>query len=209
MRHRLEDSADAWLDANAAGVSGDANLIEQIVANRRTQRRGWYAAAVFFLLAVAGWWPRLTEVAGDAAAGISPLQAAADRGREHLLKSGQQQIGRWAWSHENGVEAQVHGDVVWDGEHQQGYLTLAGLPPSVESGGQYQLWIFDGARDDRYPVDGGVFDVPAGAGQLTVPIRPALKVSKPVMFAITLEPSGGVVVSDRQHLMTLARASEH
>ncbi len=47
------------------------------------------------------------------------------------------------------------------------------------------------------------------ASRLTVPIRPALRVSQPVAFAVTLEPVGGVVVSDRSHLMALARAGGH
>jgi hypothetical protein len=51
-----------------------------------------------------------------------------------------------------------------------------------------------------------VFDVPADHPSLTVPIRPALRVSQPVAFAVTLEPTGGVVVSDRSHLIALARA---
>jgi anti-sigma-K factor RskA len=86
-----------------------------------------------------------------------------------------------------------------------GYLTLEGLEPNERTDRQYQLWIFDGTRDDRYPVDGGVFDVPHGAASVTVPIRPSLRVAQPVAFAVTLEPAGGVVVSDRQHLMALAR----
>jgi hypothetical protein len=165
-----------------------------------------YAAAACLAVAVAGWWPRITNLANDAAHGIAPLQADAERGRQQLLASGGQHVGRWAWTHESGLAADVRGEVVWDGERQEGYLTLAGLAPNVPAGRQYQLWIFDAARDDRYPVDGGVFDVPAGNSSLTVPIRPALRVSQPVAFAVTLEPVGGVVVSDRSHLMALARA---
>lgn len=158
------------------------------------------------MLAIAGWWPRLTPLLNDAAHGISPLQADAERGREQLLKSSGERVGRWPWAHESGLVAEVRGEVVWDGERQQGYLTLSGLEPNAPAGRQYQLWIFDAARDDRYPVDGGVFDVPVHSQLMTVPIRPALRVSQPVAFAVTLEPVGGVVVSDRSHVMALARA---
>jgi anti-sigma-K factor RskA len=103
------------------------------------------------------------------------------------------------------LPATVDGDVVWDGRRQRGYLTLTGLPPNQRGTHQYQLWIFDAARDDRYPVDGGVFDVPADAQRVVVPIRAALHVSQPVAFAVTLEPAGGVVVSDRTHLVAMAR----
>jgi hypothetical protein len=207
VRRRLDQSADAWLRACAEAEPDLPPVIEKIVVDRKAQRRGWYAAAACFALAVAGWWPRLTDFTIDAAHGISPLQSAAERGREHLLKLDGEHIGRWGWAHESGVAANVTGEVVWDPVHQVGYLTLAGLEPNVATGRQYQLWIFDGTRDDRYPVDGGVFDVPHGSGTVTVPIRPALRVSQAVAFAVTLEPAGGVVVSDRQRLMALARAS--
>ena len=159
------------------------------------------------VLALAGWWPRLAPIADDVAHGISPLQADAERGREHLLETGGDHLGRWSWTHESGLVADVRGEVVWDSERQQGYLTLSGLEPNAPAGRQYQLWIFDAARDERYPVDGGVFDVSVRNQSTTVQIRPALHVSQPVAFAVTLEPVGGVVVSDRSHLMALARAS--
>ena len=206
VKRRLDESADAWLRACAETTDDLPPVIEKIVVDRKAQRRGWYAAAACLALAVAGWWPRLAEFGADAANGISPLQADVERGREYLLKTGGAHLGRWGWSHESGVESSVHGEVIWDGARQQGYLTLAGLPPNGETGQQYQLWIFDGTRDDRYPVDGGVFDVPPGDQSVTIPIRPALKVRQPMAFAVTLEPAGGVVVSDRQHLMALARA---
>lgn len=206
VKRRLDESADAWLRACAETTDDLPPVIEKVVVDRKAQRRGWYAAAVCLALAVAGWWPRLAELGADAANGISPLQADVERGREYLLKTGGAHLGRWNWSHESGVGSNVRGEVIWDGALQQGYLTLAGLPSNVETGRQYQLWIFDGSRDDRYPVDGGVFDVPPGDQSVTIPIRPTLKVWQPMAFAVTLEPAGGVVVSDRQHLMALARA---
>jgi len=205
VRRRLDESAEAWFRARAETTDDLPPVIEKIVIDRKAQRRGWYAAAVCLVLAIAGWWPRLAELGVDAANGISPLQADVERGREYLLKTSGAHLGRWSWSHESGVAAKVHGEVIWDGARQQGYLTLAGLQSNAETGRQYQLWIFDGTRDDRYPVDGGVFDVPPGDQPVTIPIRPALKVSQPMAFAVTLEPAGGVVVSDRQHLMALAR----
>jgi len=46
------------------------------------------------------------------------------------------------------------GDVVWDRRAQRGFLLLRGFVPNDPARSRYQLWIFDGARDDRYPVDG-------------------------------------------------------
>jgi hypothetical protein len=176
-----------------------------VVVDRRATRQAVLAAAACLLLAVIGWWPRLADLAHDASHGVSPLLSSAEKGREHLLQSADHHLGRWSWTHESGVAAEVQGEVVWDGARQEGYLTLSGLPAN-EHARQYQLWIFDAERDERYPVDGGVFDVPPGQPTLTVPIRPALRVHQPVAFAVTLEPAGGVVVSDRSHLMALARA---
>jgi Anti-sigma-K factor rskA, C-terminal len=209
LRRRLDASAEAWCQSAQAGASEVPFVRERVVIDHRAQRRGWYAAAACLVLAVAGWWPRLAHFADDAAHGISPTQTDAERAREHLLRTGGERVGRWAWTHESGLAADVHGEVVWDGERQEGYLTLSGLEPNAPAGRQYQLWIFDAARDDRYPVDGGVFDVPVHSQTMTVPIRPALHVSQPVAFAVTLERVGGVVVSDRSHLMALARAGGH
>jgi len=208
LRRRLDASADAWICS--AATRDESVAVPPIravhVVDRKAQRRGWYAAAACLLLAIVGWWPRLGSIEHDANHDLSPSQAEAERGREDLLNSGSQHLGRWAWSHESGVEADVQGDVVWDGERQVGYLRLSGLAPNGETGRQYQLWIFDAARDDRFPVDGGVFDVPLDSPMITVPIRPTLMISQPVAFAVTFERAGGVVVSDRRHLMALARA---
>jgi anti-sigma-K factor RskA len=148
------------------------------------------------VLAVVGWWPRLAEVA------LGP-----ERARAQMLAAGGPAVGHWPWAHESGLAATVSGDVVWDGARQRGYLTLTGLPANERGRQQYQLWIFDAARDDRYPVDGGVFDVPADSDRVVVPIRASVRVSQPVAFALTLEPAGGVVVSDRTHLVAMARTS--
>jgi hypothetical protein len=70
---------------------------------------------------------------------------------------------------------------------------------------QYQLWIFDAKRDERYPIDGGVFDIPAGATEVVIPIKARLAVNDPAAFAVTIEQPGGVVVSAREHVVALAK----
>ena len=91
--------------------------------------------------------------------------------------------------------AQVKGDVVWSNRRQSGFMRLAGLPANRRSAEQYQLWIVDPSRDE-HPIDGGVFDVPAGVDEIVVPIDAKLPVDAPKVFALTLEQVGGVVVSD-------------
>jgi hypothetical protein len=45
--------------------------------------------------------------------------------------------------------------------------------------------------------------VPANSSDVVIPIRAALIVRKPAAFAVTLEKPGGVVVTDRQHVLAL------
>ncbi|TWU00416.1 Anti-sigma-K factor rskA [Botrimarina colliarenosi] len=101
-------------------------------------------------------------------------------------------------------EEAAYGDVVWSDAAQQGYMRFRGLKANDPAVEQYQLWVFDAERDERYPVDGGVFNIPAGEGEHVVPIRTTLPVTKATLFAITVEKPGGVVVSDRSRLPLLA-----
>jgi anti-sigma-K factor RskA len=89
----------------------------------------------------------------------------------------------------------VTGDVVWSDANQTGYMRLAGMPVNNPTQQQYQLWIVAPGRAPQ-PVDGGVFDIVSGDGEIIVPINAKLDVSQPVAFAITLEKPGGVVVSE-------------
>ncbi len=97
----------------------------------------------------------------------------------------------------------VSGDVAWNDERQEGYLRLVGMPMNDPNISQYQLWIVDPDRDAN-PVDGGVFDVPEGGGEIVIPIDAKLIVSNPDAFAITREQPGGVVVSDGPLLIVAA-----
>jgi hypothetical protein len=86
-------------------------------------------------------------------------------------------------------------------------MRFEGLPPIDPTEAVYQLWIFDASRESftdspleiRHPVDGGVFAV-TDAGVAEVPITAKLPVGEPVLFAVTVEPPGGVVVSDRSRI---------
>ncbi|GAB5558838.1 MAG: hypothetical protein SynsKO_04850 [Synoicihabitans sp.] len=99
--------------------------------------------------------------------------------------------------------AALGGDVIWQDDSQTGYLRFNGLPVNDPTEAQYQLWIVDPERDER-PVDGGVFDIPAGGGNVIIPIRAALRVDDPVAFVITVEQPGGVVVSKQEIVAAIA-----
>lgn len=106
-------------------------------------------------------------------------------------------------------QGEIAGFVVWNDELQEGYMAfeqLAANDPSIE---QYQLWIFDTARSDEQPVDGGVFNFAVDSafnvdGRTLVPIDAKLPITHAKMFALTVEAPGGVVVSSREKLPGLA-----
>ena len=83
-------------------------------------------------------------------------------------------------------------------------MRFRGLAPNDPSVSQYQLWIFDRDQDERFPVDGGVFDVESGEGDVFVEIDPKLEVREPYLFAVTVEKPGGVVVSSRERIVLAA-----
>ncbi|MEM7050887.1 MAG: anti-sigma factor [Acidobacteriota bacterium] len=155
----------------------------------------WLVAAAGLLLAILGWWPRTAPVVP------SPTTAEI---RSNLLRDSPdaQQI---AWTATEDLAARgAEGDVVWSSALQQGFMRIRGLEVNDPGQVQYQLWIFDKTRDERYPVDGGVFDIPAGASEVVIPIASKLQVNEPFLFAITVEPPGGVVVSSRERIVLTA-----
>lgn len=160
-------------------------------ARRASGLMGWAVAATLAIVVVLALRPDVEPAAPDSAAARAALIAEADTS---VVEWGQSEIPAYN---------RVTGDVVWNDELQQGYLRLAGMPVNDPSISQYQLWIVDPDRDAN-PVDGGVFDIPPGAGEIIIPIRAKLEVDDPVAFAITREQPGGVVVSDGPLLIVAA-----
>ena len=163
---------------------------------RATPWAPWLTAAAALVLAVAGWWPR---VGGDGGPEIvtQPETPGVEQSPDAI---------RWAWSGtEDPAVGEVGGEVVWSGAEQRGFMRIRGLAANDPGVEQYQLWIFDRARDERYPVDGGVFDV-TSSGEVLIPIDAKIAVEEPVLFAVTVEKPGGVVVSSRERIVLLAQA---
>ncbi len=174
---------------------------------------GWLAAAACLVLAVFGWLrspappapipPVVQVVPAPAIKAIEPpVPPTPEEQRAALLaKSDSLKITLAATKDPAG--AGIQGDVVWDPATQRGFMHFTGLQPNDPAVHQYQIWIFDAGRDKRYPVDGGVFDVPANGSEVVIPVRAALMVHKPAAFAVTVEKPGGVVVSGREHVIAL------
>ncbi len=146
---------------------------------------GWYLAAAMALA--------FSVYRMDDAVTTAPLSSIAEQ-RQALLTEADTVVVPWAPSEKSGFGA-VTGDVVWSNSRQTGFMRLAGMPVNDVSVYQYQLWIVDPARDSK-PVDGGVFDIPAGVEEIIVAIDAKLAIVSPKVFAITAEQPGGVVVSD-------------
>jgi hypothetical protein len=195
LRERLEHCADDWVN-ECASQRAKAHQ----AAERRSRFVPWLLATASLALAILGWWPRVVELERGVAAAGGFTQWWAVREREQMLRTAGVQHAAWGGAGESGA-----GDVVWDPHRQRGFLRLSGFVPNDPDRAQYQLWIFDAARDERYPVDGGVFDVPPGRDDVLIPVHPTLPVSRAVAFAITVERPGGVVVSAREKIVGLAK----
>lgn len=177
----------------------------------------WLLAAVLFVAAATGWWRVLvlTRAGGAkaqppvAAAGVPPALIPQDRSpelaRAALLASSGQAVPLPFAGTPDPLAQGVTGDVVWSAERQRGFLRFQNLPTNDPSVYQYQLWIFDATRDERFPIDGGVFDVPAG-GEVVIPIEAKLPVRAATLFAVTIEKPGGAVVSSRERIVLLAKS---
>jgi len=211
LREQLHANAKLWLDARDSTVVP----FEKDTAGKRSSSRSsvlpWFAAAACLLLAIGGWWPRLREAPRNQQAQVvqpsQPRVASLAEQRAALLASGAQ-VTQLTWTNTaDPASIGVSGDVVWDNVTQRGFMRFSGLAANDPNLLQYQLWIFDAQQDERYPIDGGVFDIPPGGGDVIVPIKAALGVRAPVMFAVTVEKPGGVVVSGREHIVTLAKSA--
>ncbi len=163
-------------------------------------RMGWLAAAAAIALAAVAWWPRVAGVTDP----LSPAELRtaliqSDSDAMTLVLDPSEEPGAQGYQ---GVVAEV----VWSQSRQEGYLRVRGLPASDFAQSQYQLWITDSTRDDRYPVSGGVFDISLASadpvtGEVIIPIKPGVAVGRATAFALTLERAGGAVVPEGPTLL--------
>ncbi len=161
---------------------------------------GWLAAAAMLVLFV-------RANAGSPAETPQGIVATVDARvalRDSLLASSTVQRQLWTPTTDSTAFG-ASGEVLWDPVSQRGVMRFVGMTANDRERWQYQLWIFDAERDERYPVDGGVFDIPTGEREVLVPIRARLGVSKAVLFAVTVESPGGVVVSSRERIAVTAQ----
>lgn len=151
---------------------------------------GWMTALAAAAVATGLWFTR-----GDQAPAAPASPAAA---RSALIATVDDAITTvWEGS-------SLGGDVTWSPRRQQGFVRLRGLPANAPADTRYQLWIFDGARDERFPVDGGLFDAAPAGAETIVAITPRIPIGRATRFMITAEGAAGAVVSDRQRVIAVA-----
>jgi hypothetical protein len=185
VRIRLETAADVFFGPSKPRPTA------RLIVKRSLPWVGWMAAAASLVFALQPprevkdipKQPPRQPTLQERLAGVAPRRLSAT---DHPLARG------------------GSGLVAWSPERQEGYLQIRGLAESDPAQGVYQLWIFDAARDDRFPVDGGTFTITDANATTVIPIRPSLAIRQPTLFAVTLEPPGGVVVSDRKRLLLTA-----
>lgn len=179
---------------------------------------GWVAAAAILVFAIGAYLSKkpdsIANVPPAPSTAPSPppvLASAAPKGSEDRAEGRAKLLAmagtvRTEWTATKDPAASgAKGDVVWNAAEQKGYMRFSGLAKNDPRGAQYQLWIFDKTRDDKYPVDGGVFDVDQDSGDVIVPITARLPVAQASLFAVTVEKPGGVVVSKRERIVVTAK----
>lgn len=171
---------------------------------------GWLAAAACLAVA-AGVWTARPSASSSTPVAVGP---SGGNGAGLIVDSVVARADTlnidWKPLPDDTCREQCAGRVIWNNELQQGWMVFKGLAVNDPTQFQYQLWIFD--KDQKHPVDGGVFDIAQARfndkGEIVVAIRPAIKVSSPQAFAVTVEKPGGVVVSDQTRIAVLAPVSK-
>lgn len=169
------------------------------------QALGWYAAiaALIALAFIISRPPTETVIEVERVVEVPaqpkvPTQTPLDEQYTQLAAKPGVVAAPWGFNADGGDErfANATGQIIFDPETQTGYMKLSGLPVNDPDQEQYQLWIVDADRPDETTnrVDGGVFDV-TDAGEVIVPVNPKITAAQPVVFALTIERPGGVVVS--------------
>ena len=211
LQTRIAEQTVAALTGPIDNDTSRGGAVVSMDAHRTAKRRAmpaWLAAAASIVIAFALWMrgPEIREVPVEVEriVEVAP-QLPPPELRLASLEQQASELVRSSWQlTEDYADLSVDGDVVWSAQDQEGYMVFRGLPANDPTQNQYQLWIFDATRDDSFPVDGGVFDMPADASEVVVPINAGVPVRVATLFAITREKSGGVVVSDREELMLVA-----
>ncbi len=194
-------------DVSSPADERAGNIVEVEPKRPFWQWLGWAVAAAACVALAFNLW--LTQTRPDSELAKNPEvtktptpELSIAQKREQFLASAKDIVKKdWKSPKDENV---VLGDIVWSNDEQKGYIRFSDLPANNPDKETYQLWIVDETQDKKTPVSGGVFDV-AKNGEIVIPIDAQLKIKKPVMFAITKEKAGGVVVSKLNQVVAIAK----
>ncbi len=191
LRQRVLQSASEHVSKHRSTHAPKTNVALRAPRADLVRWGGWFVAAAAAVIAVVAWMPRTEHTPTPAQAWQSFASAAPDE-------------VVWTWKATDDPNSKgMHGEVMWSRSKQAGFMKFVGLPKNDPRVTQYQLWLFCSTRDDKFPVDGGVFDIDEN-GEVIVPIDAQLGIEHLKMAAVTMERPGGVVVSDRGRVVALA-----
>jgi Anti-sigma-K factor rskA, C-terminal len=194
VRVRLEAAGRAW---SAARNAGPMPLQRSVLGAGGARRRlvalsPWLAAAAGVTLAVLAWSPY---------SNADPIKRV-----EQDPKKIEVPFGAWAEPTDKACADTPIGCVCWSDAEQCGYLKLHKAFPCNDCDHQFQLWIIDG-RGNEQRIPAGVFDCKTEA-ECRIFFRPSLPVHDVQSFAITMETSGGLVVSDMVHKVAIGHCGK-
>ncbi|MBX3323342.1 MAG: anti-sigma factor [Phycisphaeraceae bacterium] len=205
IRQRLFRAADQWNASlqsstadNSIAIGGPGPIpISPATRPNWFAWTGWIAAAAAIAFALVVKQPSSPSPLDAAQARQALLAASTDARTANWLSLDKSPLAAPA---PHPLDQGVVGDIIWSDTANEGYMRIKGIAANDPREFQYQLWIFDANRGglEQNPVDGGVFDVRlTDSGEVIIPIDPKLRVNRATIFAVTKEPPGGVVVSDR------------
>ena len=204
LRHGARQHFRSGKESTAAvSLPPTTDSAQQRVAMTSREALAWMAAAAAVILLMTGLNPFAGPSPSKQGPETATLPPSIEQRFEEFNNALIEDRVTVPWT-ATAADSQASGSVVWSDSRQQGFMTFEGFAANDPARSQYQLWIFDTDASQSHPVDGGVFNI-AGDGGDIVSIDARIPVSNAVMFAITEERPGGVVVSDRKHLPLLAK----
>ena len=168
---------------------------------------GWaFAALALVALSINVWTTRLNpkdEIVANQPVITTPTPEPNIEEKRQQLIASTNDIVKTEWKSPTD-ENKVLGDIVWSNSKQKGYVRFSNLPTNDADKKTYQLWIVDAERNEKTPVSAGVFNV-TKTGEIIIPVDVALKIKNPKQFALTREKSGGVMVSELDDVVAVAK----
>lgn len=199
---RVRIAGAAWEAARSGHTVRGVSIAPVRSGPRVVVALPWFLAAACLGVLVLNW---PSPVPRNGPPSVPSVSAWSDARTALIQSGGDVAVIPWTATDDPSAAGGVAGDVVWSDARNEGYMRISGLAANDPRQSQYQLWVFDAERDDRFPVDGGVFDIPAGGGDVIIPITAKVRVAEATLFAVTVEKPGGVVVSSRERLPILAK----